>query len=69
MNCHFISKFTGTKREIGFCCAGIVLGTIAGIAIGLMMSEKKTEFRYMQAVQCCNYEGTEVFFDIRYTLD
>ncbi|XP_019866811.2 reticulon-4-interacting protein 1, mitochondrial [Aethina tumida] len=48
-----------TKREIGFCCAGIVLGTIAGIAIGLMMSEKKTEFRYMQAVQCCNYEGTE----------
>ncbi|KAJ8948122.1 hypothetical protein NQ318_008475 [Aromia moschata] len=48
-----------TKRDIYFGCAGLFIGIVIGISIGLAVRKKEPVVRYMQAVQCNQYLGCE----------
>ncbi|XP_017781284.1 PREDICTED: reticulon-4-interacting protein 1 homolog, mitochondrial-like [Nicrophorus vespilloides] len=47
-----------TSREIYFGCAGLIIGGIIGVGIGIGL-QKHTVSRYTPAVQCTNYIGIE----------
>ncbi|XP_044744976.1 reticulon-4-interacting protein 1, mitochondrial-like [Coccinella septempunctata] len=48
-----------TKREIYIGLAGFVVGSIIGVVIGLSYHRQESVTRYMQAVQCRYYSGSE----------
>jgi NADPH:quinone reductase-like Zn-dependent oxidoreductase len=48
-----------TKRDVCFLSAGFICGSIVGVIFALSIKKKGSVIRYMQAVQCVNYLGTE----------
>ncbi|KAJ8975536.1 hypothetical protein NQ317_003878, partial [Molorchus minor] len=53
------ARVFGTKRDIYFGCAGLIIGVVIGISIGLAVRKKEPILRYMQAIQCNHYLGCE----------
>lgn len=53
-------RLAGTRQQVLFGCVTFVIGGFVGFGVGWMMSRTKAVPRYMQAVQCFRYAGTEV---------
>nr|CAH7720843.1 unnamed protein product [Callosobruchus chinensis] len=48
-----------TRRDLFFACAGLLIGGSLGLMIGLSYRRTEPFVRYMQAIQCTNYLGTQ----------
>nr|CAI5828999.1 unnamed protein product [Callosobruchus analis] len=48
-----------TRRDLFFACAGLLIGGSLGLMIGLSCRRTEPFVRYMQAIQCTNYLGTQ----------
>lgn len=47
-----------------FGCSGLIIGIALGLAIGFSIKKKEKVVRFMRAVQCLNYFGIEVWFEV-----
>lgn len=52
--------FVGTRQNLYFGCAGFLLGGLIGFGIGIAMYKQQSYVRYMQAIQCIDYQGPNV---------
>lgn len=59
---HSLTRVFGTewsRRDVFFGCAGILVGSLFGIGIGIAFHKKGVVFKHMLAVQCTSYVGIE----------
>ena len=51
-----------SKREIAFCLAGLIVGTLIGYYIGINWGHVSHHMHHIKAVICHHYIGIEVLY-------
>lgn len=51
-----------SKRELAFCLAGLIIGTLIGYYIGISWGHVSHHMHHIKAVICHHYIGIEVLY-------